>query len=291
MQAALPQFVEMEQQYGGLIRAIRRSRSADRRAAEPGRDDAAGVRYGLFVAPRRGMESFLQALANRLSQGTIRLGTRVESLSRDVDGKWLVHLDGGGRQCFDAVLIAVPAYLAATLLQAVTAAASEELRGIPYATAAVVVIGLRRDQVRRSPDGFGIVVPMCENRRILAASLASIKFPGRAPDDSLQLRVFVGGACQSELADLPERELEQLVLSELDELLGIARSPQLIRVIRWRQAMPQYHVGHRDRILRLERMMQEFPTLALAGNAYQGVGIPSCIRSGELAADKLAAAG
>jgi oxygen-dependent protoporphyrinogen oxidase len=105
------------------------------------------------------------------------------------------------------------------------------------------------------------------------------------------IRVFVGGACQPELAELPDRELEELALTELRELLRVSGSPRLVRVVRWRQAMPQYHVGHLERVARIEKTMETFSTLALAGNAYSGVGIPFCIRSGEKAAEKIVASG
>jgi oxygen-dependent protoporphyrinogen oxidase len=283
MQAALPQFVQMERQYGSLIRAIRRSK--DRHGSS---EKSSGARYGLFVAPRRGMESLLRAIHDRLPEGCVRLGSSVDSLEQDQDGGWTVGVGGRSeRERFDAVVVAFPAYQAAVLLAKVSPELAAELAAIPYASAAVIVVGLRRDQVRHPLDGFGIVVPHAERRRILAASLASVKFSGRAPEKSVLVRVFVGGALQPELAELPQSELEQLALDELSDLLGMTGTPQLIQVVRWRQAMPQYHVGHLDRVARIEQGIARFPTLALAGNAYRGVGIPFCIHSGEQAAEKL----
>jgi oxygen-dependent protoporphyrinogen oxidase len=284
MQAALPQFVQMERQHGSLIRAIRRTKD---RHGPPG-DKSAGVRYGMFVAPRRGMESLLRAIHGRLPESCVRLGSSVESLEPDKDGGWTVGVVGRAeRERFDAVVVAAPAHQAAVLLATVSAELAAELGAIPYASAAVVVVGLRRDQIRHPLDGFGIVVPQTEQRRILAASLASIKFSGRAPEGSVLIRVFVGGALQPELAELPPSELEQLALDEMRDLLGVSGTPQLIQAVRWRQAMPQYHVGHLDRVARIEQCVARFPTLALAGNAYRGVGIPFCIHSGEQAAEKL----
>jgi oxygen-dependent protoporphyrinogen oxidase len=101
------------------------------------------------------------------------------------------------------------------------------------------------------------------------------------------IRVFVGGACQPELAALPDRELQDLAVSELADLFGASGTPELCKVVRWERAMPQYHVGHLDRVARIELRLAEIPDLALAGNAFRGVGIPFCIRSGELAAEKV----
>jgi oxygen-dependent protoporphyrinogen oxidase len=286
MQAALPQFVEMERKYGGLLRGMRPGRSANGSRG----DRAAGARYGLFVAPRSGMQMLLDTLAARIPAGWIRLRSRIESLEQRAEGGWRLRLAGASPEkldSFDAVLLATPAHQAARLLQTVDEPLADELRHIPYASASVVVCGYRRDQLKHPLDGFGLVVPILENRRILAASFASVKFDGRAPDDRVLIRVFVGGALQPELAELPDAELQELAIRELSELLGANGLPELCRVVRWQRAMPQYHVGHLQRVARIEERQTAFPTLALAGNAYRGVGIPYCIRSGEQAAERI----
>lgn len=185
------------------------------------------------------------------------------------------------------MILATPAYRAADVLAGEEPSLAAELQAIPYASASLVLCGYQRNQIRHPLDGFGVVAPLIERRRILAASFASVKFPGRAPDDRVLIRVFVGGACQPELAQLPDRELQQLVEDELSELLGVNGSPEWCKIVRWERAMPQYHVGHCERIARIEQRLTELPQLALAGNAYRGVGIPFCIRSGELAAHKV----
>lgn len=288
MQAALPQFVEMERKHGGLLRAIRHARPA----GGPSATKSAGARYGLFVAPREGMQFLLDTLAARLPAGTIRLCTPVRSLIRRESSGWRISLAGAQQEeSFDGVILATPAHHAATLLDEAQPVTAQELRGIPYASASIVVLGYRRDQIRHPLDGFGIVVPQIDHRRILAASLASVKFAGRAPDDRVLIRVFIGGACQPELAELPDRELQQLATQELGELLGAKGTPELCKIVRWEHAMPQYHVGHVDRINRIEQQLQGVIDLALAGNAYRGVGIPFCIRSGEKAAEKILGVG
>ena len=130
-------------------------------------------------------------------------------------------------------------------------------------------------------------MPFVEKRKILASSFASVKFSGRAPDDCVLLRTFVGGACQPELAELPDEELVALVRNELGEILGASGSPVLTRIARWRGAMPQYHVGHLELVRRISDQASGLPNFELAGNAYGGVGIPFCVRSGEQAAERL----
>ena len=132
-------------------------------------------------------------------------------------------------------------------------------------------------------------MPRIENRRIIAASFASQKFPGRSPADSVLIRVFVGGALQPELADLPDADLRRLVCKELAALIEFTGEPLWTDVARWPRSMPQYHVGHLDRVARIQKLTARHPGLALAGNAYHGVGIPQCIHSGQKAAERIAA--
>lgn len=296
--ATLPRFIEMERKHGGLIKAALRGGAP---AGEPAKDDASGARYSLFMTPRKGMQSLVDAVAARLPSGVIRLNTPVERLFRSEEGRWQLEtesaMDDGiaaGSEppdprlgCFDAVLIALPARRAADLLREFDHELSSELSGIRYADSAVTVVGYRREQIAHPLDAFGLVVPDVDKRQILAASFASVKFPGRAPEGSVLIRVFIGGARRPELAALPDEELRRITLAELGELLGARGEPELFRVIRWRGAMPQYRLGHLDRVSRIETRVAALPQLALAGSAYRGVGIPDCIRSGEQAAERL----
>ena len=148
-------------------------------------------------------------------------------------------------------------------------------------------MAFERRQIRHPLNGFGFVVPAIERRRILSASFSSEKFPGRAPVSNVLIRTFVGGACQRELVDLNDADLERLVTEELADLLGITGRPLWTMIARWSQSMPQYHLGHLERVAQIETLVEEIPGLGLAGNAYHGVGIPHAIRSGEQAAERL----
>jgi len=153
-----------------------------------------------------------------------------------------------------------------------------------------VTVGYRRDQVAHPLDGFGAVVPAIEGRSILAVSFLSVKFPRRAPAGTALMRVFVGGATQANLFDLDDDELKALVRAELGSLLGVSGDPLLIEVARHPRAMPQYTLGHLDRVEAIRRREALHPGLVLAGNAFQGVGIPDCVRSGQAAAEYLTSA-
>jgi oxygen-dependent protoporphyrinogen oxidase len=286
--ATLPQFLEWERRHGGLIRGARQAMKND--AVPRGDANASAARYALFLAPRRGLSSLVQALAARLPPGTVRLGAAVERIAPAAEGGWQVWPQGGDAPlACDGLIIAVPAPAAARLVGKFDPALSEHLAGIEYAGAAVVCAAFGRGQFRRPEllESFGFVVPAVENRRILAASFPSVKFAGRAPEGRVLVRAFAGGACQPELAALPDDELARLVGGELRELLDVEGEPAFWEIARWQGAMPQYHVGHLDVVRRIEDRVALHGGLALAGNAYRGVGIPHCVRSGQTAAESI----
>ena len=187
----------------------------------------------------------------------------------------------------DAVCLALPAYAAARLLRAVDAALAEELEGIPYASTATVNLAYRRADVPHPLDGFGFVVPFVERRATLACTFSSVKFAGRAPEGCALLRAFVGGALQPEMFELDEAAMVEAVRGDLRDLLGVQSPPLFAHVEKWPRSMAQYHLGHLERLARIDARLRTLPTLALCGNAYTGAGLPDCVRGGEAAADAL----
>lgn len=284
MAATMPQFCQMEREHGSLARAA--WQSSKKTSGEESRDS--GARYSLFVAPREGMSSFVEAIVRRLPPETVRLSAEVERLSCPAPKKWSVHLKQGGEQGpYDGLIVATPATKTAELLQSIDEALAERVRGIKHASTAIVLSGYREEQFERPLSGFGFVVPAIERRSILAVSYSSMKYMGRAPQSCTLLRTFVGGALQPEMAALPDDELLSLVSGELHDLLALRGSPLFSRIIRFPSTMPQYHLGHVERVDRIERHVRTMAGLELAGNAYRGVGIPHCIHSGETAAERL----
>jgi protoporphyrinogen/coproporphyrinogen III oxidase len=323
--ATLPRFREMERRHGGLIRAAFRGNSAQSDGPinhAVNQEPASGARYALFVTPRGGLSSIVSAIAARLPVGTVRLNTPIERITRDAN-LWRLTTNlplplgegrGEGKPAstsnsphpnplpegegtasslrlaemeFDGLIVATPAPVAGRLLAGADGELATELSAVEYAGAVVVSMAFDHRQIRHPLNGFGFVVPAIESRRILSASFSSMKFPGRAPADKVLIRAFVGGACQRELVDLSDADLEQLVTEELGDLLGITGPPLWTMIARWSQSMPQYHLGHLDRVARIEARASALPGLALAGNAYRGVGIPQAIHSGEAAAERL----
>ena len=280
--ATLPQFMKMEQQWGNLTRGMYEKSKAD------GSEPAHGARYELFVAPRRGMQSLVQAIVAQLPNKSLQLETSVGRIEPTNDGRWKVFFaDRKQTEYFDGVIAAVPTYRTATLLGTLHTKLSEALTEIEYASSVVVSLGVPRNSIAHPLDGFGLVVPAVEKRSILAASFSSVKFPERAPEDMALIRVFIGGALRPELVDRDNQEIISLAIDEMRDLIRLRGEPIICDLTRWPAAMPQYHVGHIERVGRIKRFVKTLDRFEVAGSAYDGVGIPHSIHSGEQAADRL----
>lgn len=285
VQAAMPRFVEMERKFGSLTAGIRQSKNS---AADS--EAASGVRYSLFVTPRVGMSSLVEAITQKLPSGAVRLNSAVDCLVKLPNDRWRLVVRGEPTEReFDAVILATPAKVAGRILEKIDKDLANTLAGIEHASSAVVALAYRLERIDHPLNGFGFVVPAIEQRQILSASFSSIKFPGRSPAGRVLLRVFMGGALQSNLLNLNDDELKRIACTEIASLLGAHGEPEFSEVIRWNDAMPQYHVGHVELVQEVERSVAAWGTLRLAGNAYAGVGIPHCIRSGERAAEQIIA--
>ena len=279
LRATLPRFLDMESNHRSLILAMLRQGRAQKRGTS-------GARYSLFLSFDRGTQVLVDALAQ--TNIDTRLNTRVAGLRRD-GPTWTVTLNGGEQITADAVCLALPAYTAALLLAETNNTLAEKLLQIQYASTATLNFAYRRAGVRHPLNGFGFVVPFIEKRSVIACTFSSVKFTGRAPDDHVLLRAFAGGALQPDIFALDESELRRRVEADLRDLLGISEAPLFVELAKWGRSMPQYEVGHLDRVDEIEKLVAELPGLQLAGNAYRGAGIPDCIRSGQCAADNLAA--
>ncbi len=283
LRATLPRFLDQEQQFGSLIKASR-SQAKQQSKAE---NSASGARYGLFTAPKNGIQSILDCLREKVeTSATIRSDCLIQSITKNDNG-WSVTIVGGETELFDAVILALPTHRAAELLEGVSPELAEDLSSIEYASSAIVVSGHNLDDITHPLDAFGLVIPEIEKRDIIAVSFSSRKFPGRAPAGKVILRTFVGGAMHPEMMELSDDALKQMVRNELTAMLGVTGEPDFAEVIRYQNAMPQYHVGHLDRVASIESRVAGLLGLELAGNAYRGVGIPDSIASGEAAAERV----
>ena len=287
LRTTLPRFLDMEREHRSLILAmLRKARSQ----ADVEKSGTSGARYSLFLSFDRGTEVLVKSLEHALEQADaqvdIKKNTRVQSLSW-TGASWTIQTQTGETLAADALCLAVPAHVAAQLLSNVDVELSTQLSQIKYASTATINLAYRRAAIQHPLDGFGFVVPFIEKRSLIACTFSSVKFAGRAPEDHVLLRAFVGGALQPEMFALEKTEMLTRVERDLRELLGINDKPVFAEVTKWQDSMPQYEVGHLDRVEHIDDELSQIPALALAGNAYRGAGIPDCIRSGEKAAELL----
>ena len=285
MAAACPEFVAMERDRGSLWAGERA------RLRETSAGDATGARYGQFVSFLGGMQTLTDRLVEWLrGRGVVIRPGRAERLAR-VGDRWQLTVDAadGGLTALaaDAVIIATRPSAAAVLLAGLDPELAADLAGIATAGSAIVSLGFARDEVAHPLDAAGLVVPRTAGRRALAVSFSSSKFPHRAPAGCVLVRVFVGGALDPESLALDDGRLVDLAITEAATLIGATGRPRLVQVDRWAHAMPQYHIGHADRVDRIVAAVARHPRLALAGAAYRGVGIPQVIASGQAAVRKI----
>jgi protoporphyrinogen/coproporphyrinogen III oxidase len=190
---------------------------------------------------------------------------------------------------FDGLIVATPAHAASEVLESADENLARDLGGITYSSSVTVTLGYD-EKVRSSlPPGFGFLVPRSAGHRILAATFVHNKFPHRAPENRAIIRCFLGGARDEQILESGEAEILQIVWAELKKIIGLEAEPLFARVYKWKSAMAQYSVGHLERLQRIETARQALPGLALAGNGYNGIGVPDCVRSGAEAASKILA--
>ncbi len=290
-QTVLPRLVEMERKYGSLTRGML---AAHQQMTSKARNSSKTPNSGaaIFTALRGGMQQMVDAIVARLDPARIRTGTIVNAVAR-TDAGWRITA-GSGSQEFDAVIMASPAWVAGSLLRGVDAQLGDELAAIPYSSSITINLVYDEAKLGALPEGFGFLVPASERRAMLACTFAHRKFLGRTPPGKAVFRAFLGGMNNESLLGESDEALVAAVRRELTEILGAAvigaaAEPEHVQVSRWRRAMAQYAVGHKDRMARINALVSALPGLRLAGNAYDGIGVPDCIRLGRKAAKELAA--
>jgi len=309
VRAVLPRMVTMEKEHRSLTRAMLAARKR-MRAHQPGAAPSAppskagssanGSRVGsrsLFTTLRGGMKLMADGIAAQLAPGSIHLSTPVQALHHNSDDcrdprpsdcryscGWTLETSPG-KEKFDGVVLALPAWAVAHLLRPVDRLTSSLLSEIPYSSSVTVTLGYHRSELESLPLGFGYLVPPTEKRSMLACTFVHNKFAGRTPHDKGVLRCFLGGSGNESLLDATDEELTTIVRKELSEILGLQAKPTFVRITRSRRAMAQYGVGHLERTQAIRENVAALPALALAGNAYDGIGVPDCIRTGQQAAE------
>lgn len=289
LRACFPRVWQLETEHGGLLRAL----LATRRRSTRGGPGAPAGRLTSFVG---GMGDLTDALHDRLA-GAVLLGRQVAGLeaAAPADGppggrRYLVDVEGRGRIEADAVVLTGSAGESARLLRRLDPSLAADLERIPTAPLAVLSLGYDAAAIgaARGPlDGYGFVVPRDESPRILGVVWESSIYPGRAPDGKLLLRVLAGGARDPEVVDLTDTQLLAQVRRDLAATMRIDEEPEFVRIVRHRVGLPQYTVGHLERLAAIEHRLARHPGLFLGGNSYRGVSVNACIAEAAALADRV----
>lgn len=279
VRAVLPRFAEMERTHGSLGRAM----LAARKKIGP----ASKTAPPLFTSLKNGMQSLAETAVAQLTPASLLMNAVVQAIQPQAGG-WTVSAGLQSDQ-FDRVIVALPSRSAAEIMQNTCPELAKELAAVQYSSSITVGLGYDREVRESLPPGFGFLVPRSEGKRLLATTFVHNKFPYRAPDDRALLRCFFAGSHAENVWPLTDDQIVSLVRNELQPILGLQAEPLFARVYKWKGAMAQYGVGHLERLERIERLRQQSPGLALAGNGYRGIGVPDCVRSGREAAKQLLA--
>ncbi|CAH2032365.1 protoporphyrinogen oxidase [Trichlorobacter ammonificans] len=283
--SCFPRIAELEREYGGLFKAmVALARKKKQERAEGKVSSSAAGPGGTLTSFREGIQFLTDTLAAQLGE---RLVTGCTVSRVEWNGSaWIIKTSDGMLFSADLVIMAAPAYAAATMLEALDQPLADLLRAIPYATLNVICCGFETRGLGHQLDGFGFLVPKEEGRTVLGTLWDSSMFEERAPQGRALLRSMAGGACRPELLALPEEQLLQLVRDDLRVSMGISAVPCFSRVIRHGRAIPQYVAGHGQRLEAIEERAGRHRGLLLTGNAFRGVGLNDCVASSQAVVER-----
>lgn len=270
--ATFPQLRQVELKHGSLLKGLTAT-------PEPA---ATAQTYPPFVSLRGGMVTLVNAILQQLPTDALVTGRTVAAINYN-RGQYNITLDNDAVLAADALILATPAFVTARLLEPLDSTLAAAHAAIPYASSAIVTLAYQGG-ITRPPEGYGYVIPRIANSDVLACTISSNKWHGRAPADGLLVRVYLGHYGQRDVTQESDAELLALAQQEVAETLDLTVPPTFHRIYRWPLSMPQYILGHLDRLAEIATRLPNHPGLFLAGAAYRGVGIPDCIREGEDAA-------
>lgn len=275
--AVLPRFVSLSRQYGSLTRGVLAERA--KHAANH------GPPAPLFRTLKGGLQQLIDALAASIHGKVDVRQARAEAVARAGSG-FRVRVDG---DWFDAehLVVACEAHSGAVLLNTVDGRLADLLASVGYSSSMTVALGFAAADFPELPEGHGFLVPKKERRRLMACTWVGAKFPYRVPEGTVVARCFLGGAGNAAMLDESDESVTASVLAELQEIARFRAQPKFVRIFRWPRSMAQYTVGHPQRLAEIEARAKAISGLHLAGNAYDGIGIPDCIRLGKRAAEAI----
>jgi len=286
LKSCFPRIYELEQEFGGLLKAMIKLAKQKKAEIKAGKQVASAAGPGgVLTSFVGGIQELTDATARGL-KGTVRTGAEITGL-KPVDGGWEVRLADSSTFDVDVVVSAAPAHTVKDLTWSFDGELSELLGGIPYAPMNVICLGYEKEKIARDLDGFGYLIPKKEGCEILGTLWDSSIFPERAPEGHVLLRSMMGGATNPEAINLNDTEVLERTMAELKKIMGIEEAPDFVRIFRHQRAIPQYIVGHSDRLAAINAQLKQHEGLILTGNALFGVGLNDCVNAANKAGEQV----
>jgi oxygen-dependent protoporphyrinogen oxidase len=280
LRSCFPVMEEMERNYGSLFKAMLARKKTGKNAGPAGPS-------GRLTSFDNGLYTIIERF-HELYGDQIRKDSPVQRIIKTPQG-YRVEFSEKPPETFSAVVLATPAFVAAQILRDADRQLSDLLNQIPYASLAVCCFGYGDDKRARELDGFGFLVPRNEGKRILGSIWTSSIFKDQAPAGRVLLRSMIGGFTDPAAVKLTDDELILLVHGELTDILGLQTKPAFVRIFRYDKAIPQFTLGHSDRLQQIDRRLSTLPGIYLASNAYSGIGLNDCVSRALECAEKLSA--
>ncbi|WP_100403356.1 protoporphyrinogen oxidase [Bacillus sp. FJAT-42315] len=276
LMSTFPQFYQVEQKYRSLVLGMKKTTPAPQKQA------GTTKKKGIFMTVKNGLESLVEAIEHKLNEGSVLKGTRVEAIEHKQDGGYALSLNSGTILHADSVVVTTPHFTLPTMMPQYRF--FDGLKDIPATSVATVAMAFPEEAITKDIDGTGFVVSRNSDYTITACTWTHKKWPHTIPDGKVLLRCYVGRAGDEAVVDLSDAEIEQIVLEDLNKTMAITTTPDFTIVSRWKKAMPQYTVGHKQRMADMyEQVDKELPGLFIAGSSFEGLGLPDCIDQGEVA--------
>jgi oxygen-dependent protoporphyrinogen oxidase len=285
IKSCFPRIKELEQEYGSLIRAMIKIQKKKKQERKNSDDSQVSVApSGTLTSFVNGAQILTDTLADKVGSN-LKLGVSVQGVTKQNDS-YLLHTSDGDIES-DIVILASPAYASSEILKEYNSEISDLLGSIPYPHVSVVCFGYKKANVSRSLDGFGFLIPHKERKTILGTLWDSSVFPNRASEGNALLRSMIGGAKHPEIADMEDDKVINMVFNELKPIMGLKTDPDMARIYRWDKAIPQYLLGHAEKLNLIDSKLKDHPGLYLTGNSYKGIGINDCVANSYELADEI----
>ncbi|SDL99940.1 oxygen-dependent protoporphyrinogen oxidase [Sediminibacillus halophilus] len=277
LMATFPNFYELEQEHRSLVKGLRKT--------VPKKKSNKGKKPSMFYSLTNGLESLVDAVEDKLVPGTVVKGTGVDHIEQKDDHYHLLLSDGTVVQA-DSLVMSTPHFAARRMLSQYEF--MDVFKEMPATSVANVALAFDQSAIKKDIDGTGFVVSRNSDYRITACTWTHKKWPQSAPEGKALLRCYVGRPGDEQVVDLSDQEIVNIVLHDLKKIMKITKEPEFAVVSRWKNAMPQYAVGHKERLAHVRTKMEaELPGIFLAGSSYEGIGIPDCIDQGEAAVEQV----